>query len=197
MSKKTTQAMATVSIILFLSGCLGLNDPTTSGSNGTQTKLFAYFISDNNKLGCYGNPDDTTLAGKVIPIVYNLVMQDSNTVLVCVVVPASNGGTVPSTVLANKTITFYASNTPAVTAGEGMDLSAHELPVADQSTAFYVTGRTGTTCPNGTTGTLVGRLDVTQYLPLKYIKLYDECGTCVGSSMTPMEEQRQIDQGFK
>lgn len=196
MGNKTIKTLVTASIIIIFSGCLSLNDPAGSSNSGTQVQLFAYFISDQNKLGCYGNPDDTTLSGKVVPIVYTLVMEDSNTMLVCVSVPSSNGGTVPSTVLANKTISFYASNTPSQTAGEGMDLSAHELPVADNSAVFYIVG-TGVTCPNMSASKLVGRLDVTQYLPLKYIKLYDECGTCVGTAMSPMEAQRQVDRGFK
>ncbi|MEI6079300.1 MAG: hypothetical protein WCQ53_01500 [bacterium] len=187
----------TATVATLMTGCLELSDPKSASNQAasTQTQLFAYYLVGDNKMGCYGNPDDTTLAGKVVTVTYTMAMEDANTLLICVAIPSTNGGTIPVSSLASKTINFYASNT-ASNPGAVMDLTAIRIPVADvTTTAFYVTG-TSTPCPDGTATKLVGRLDLTDYLPLKYIQIYDECGTCAGTAVSPTEVQRQIDAGF-
>jgi hypothetical protein len=186
----------TATLILFTAGCLSLGDPksTSNSALSTQTQLFAYYMASEN-VGCYGDPNDPDLTGLVFTLVYTLTMSDPYTLLVCVTVPTTNAGTIPISVISNKTANFYGSNTVS-NPGENMDLSAIRLPLAGNTTAVYTTG-TSTPCPDGTAGKLVAEFDMTDLTALKYIVVYDECGTEVGMAMSPAEQQRQIDAGFK
>jgi hypothetical protein len=190
----------TATLIFFIAGCLSLSDPKTASNSAasTQTQLFAYYMageSSGTSVGCYGDPTDTDLAGLVYTVVYTMTMEDAYTLLVCVTVPTTNAGTVPISVIANKTVNFYGSNT-AVNPGANMDLTAVRLPLASTTSAVYATGST-TPCPDGSTGKLVAEFDMTDFSPLVYIHAYDECGQAVGTAMSPFEAQRKIDAGFK
>ena len=192
MSNKTLNVIISASLVIIFAGCLNLSQ-TSNNTAPTQTQLYGYFQLSGS-IGCYGDPADTTLAGKYITAVYTLSMADDVTLMICVAAQESADTTISPSVLANKTINFYATNTAPTATGTYMDLSAIKIPTATTSTTnvFYVLG-TSTPCPDGSTSKLVGYLDMTNFKTYKYIEAYDSCaGQLVGSAVSPEEAQRQI-----
>ena len=192
MLHKTINTVITASLIFVLAGCLNLSENTNTAAQ-TQTQLYGYFQLAGS-IGCYGDPADTTLAGKYITAVYTLSMADDNTLMICAAAQESSDTTISPSVLSNKTINFYATNTAPTATGTYMDLTAIKIPTASTSTTtvFYVLGTT-TPCPDGSSSKVVGYLDMTNFKSYKYIEAYDSCaGQLVGSAVSPLEAQRQI-----
>jgi len=192
MSHKTLNIAISASLTVILASCLNLSE-TSNNTAPTQTQLYGYFQLAGS-IGCYGNPADTALAGKYITAAYTLSMADDVTMMICVAPRESADTTIDPSVLSNKTINFYATNTAATGAGTYMDLTAIKIPTASTSTnsVFYVLGTT-TPCPDGSSSKVVGYLDMTNFKAYKYIEAYDSCaGQLVGSAISPVEAQRQI-----
>ena len=185
-------------LLLLVSSCLPTNSSSSgSGSSSVETVLHAYFQLDG-QVGCYGDPSDLELEGAIMHLAYTLSIEDDYTLMVCVTVPSTDVGLIDPSVLAQKTVDFWATSTiPADVGVMAGDLTAARLPVGEGTSVLYMTG-SQSPCPNGQLSSyFVGYLDMTSFTALKYLMLYDPCGMLAGAAESPFELERRMNRDFK
>jgi len=131
-------------------------------------------------------------------LAYTLSIEDDYTLMVCVTVPSTDVGLIDPSVLAQKTVDFWATSTiPADVGVMAGDLTAARLPVGEGTSVLYMTG-SQSPCPNGQLSSyFVGYLDMTSFTALKYLMLYDPCGMLAGAAESPFELERRMNRDFK